>query len=321
MPFPFLPVLATAGIGTLGYLLFGPSKEKPTSPASPNLQPSPSPSSNLPTTPRDPNLPPPADVIPKFIPGVNPPAGKTIPENPVSPLPAIPSLPSIPTAPIPIPVPAPIEPSDKTGTVTAPSGLRLRSSATTSSSTLELMIFGTRVKLIALDSTPTSDAPKGWWKVSTPSGKTGYASAEFISPDAAPLPLPAILPNVQPPAPIPSLPVIPGLPSVPIMPAVNPLPPPPIATITATVVTQQAGAGVNVRSTPNGAIVVGVYGGNVVTVIDPTPVSPSSNAPTGWIKIQTPGGVTGFVAAQFLRINAPSIHGESLMSDDYELRA
>jgi hypothetical protein len=80
--------------------------------------------------------------------------------------------------------------SIRTATVTAPSGLRIRSQPNESSSIVsEEAWFGTKVQIVQEGFPPTAAAPSGWTKVRAPSGKEGYASAQWLQLDA---PVPAI---------------------------------------------------------------------------------------------------------------------------------
>ncbi len=159
------------------------------------------------------------------------------------------------------------------------------------------------MKILRLDSTPTAGAPRGWYQVQAPNGATGFATAEFILADGAPSPIPNILPNV--------LPSIPGMP-----PSPNPLPPPPVpGTLTATVL---GSPGANLRASPStsGAILVGLFNGQTVTVVNPIPSPPNAGAPQGWLNVRSGSGVTGWMSKEFLRLNVPTFGDDYGFGDD-----
>lgn len=299
MPFPLFAVAGTLGAAGLGYLLFkpdAPAQGGGSAPALPPTKPLATPDNPLPG-----NLRPSNTVIPDLIkpqPAPIPPP-TVIPGNlpaPNLPIPIPPGgvLPNVsPTPPFVPPIqPTPILPTEQTATVTAPSGVNLRSAPSTSGTVLMGMTFGTRVKINSLNPTPTANAPKGWYNVTHPSGKTGFATAEFITPDGGnnpPSPLPAnILPNVLPtpslPNPIPSL----------------PLPPIPIpGTIQAKVL---GSPGTNLRAAPNtsGTLIKGIFNGTIVTVLSTTKAPPTPGAPQGWVNVRDPSGSTGWMSREFL---------------------
>jgi len=391
MPFPIIPVAATAAAAGLGYLLFGTKDAGKATPQSPAVNPNtptpytppkapdvprqyaPIPLPDMKPIPRPADLPPPVpDYVPPApapipIPNFVPPAPAPIPVPPTPnkdagkwmiqtgegvwlrtaqevatntqvatfhkgtkwqlvdgvrtpPTSSAPmgflkvtgpggygymaakylsySSPPAPSpSPSPLPLPTPIVPSGDTATVTAPSGLNLRSSASTSGAVLYGMTLGTKVKLLDPSPTaPTDGAPNGWYHVLAPNGMTGYASAQWLQPDSQP----------APPGPSP-------------LPLPNPLPAPsPIipSSLTATV---HASPGANLRSTPStsGTVLAGVFVGSTVTIINPVPAAPSTGADQGWYNVQTTSGQTGWIAAHLLSLNSPistsmSAHGEEV---------
>lgn len=102
-------------------------------------------------------------------------------------------------------------PSSTSATITAPSGLKLRSKPNENSSMISLLGKGTAVSIVAKDFPPTNVAPKGWTQVRTEGGQEGYVSTEWLSistPTSAtsgntssPLSLPGLGPSKSPDAP------------------------------------------------------------------------------------------------------------------------
>lgn len=301
MPFPLVPVLVTAGLGSLGYLLFKPDAAPANSGAG-TLGENTKPSTPLPPAKRPKDLPRPAPTpvpipsnnnIPIPIPSNNLP----IPPSPSpSPSPAPAPLPSPTPQPLPIPIPTPVAPSSMTGVVIAPSGVNLRNAPSTSGSVLGGMIAGTRVKILNYLPTPTTSAPKGWYQVTAPNGMTGFASAEFINPDngtnpnPVPIPIPVPVPNVIP----------------------NNLPIPPVPAPSGMLQGRILGSpGANMRSTPStsGAIVKGLFNGTIVTVLSTTLAPASPGAPKGWVNVKDSTGASGWVSREFCEPLLPGSFG------------
>lgn len=300
MPFPLIPVLVTAGLGSLGYLLFKPDaapansgagtlgeNTKPPIPLPPAKRPQdlpkPAPSpAPMPPAPAPLPIPIPSNNLPIPIPNVTPP----------SPSPAPAPTPQ----PLPIPIPTPVTPTDQTGVVIAPSGVNLRNAPSTSGTVLTGMIAGTRVKILNYLPAPTAGAPKGWYQVTAPNGMTGYATAEFINPDngtnpnPVPIPIPVPVPNVVP----------------------NNLPIPPIPAPSGMLQGMIKGSpGANMRSSPStsGAIVKGLFNGTIVTVLSTTLAPPSAGAPKGWVNVKDSTGASGWVSREFCEPLLPGTFG------------
>lgn len=93
------------------------------------------------------------------------------------------------------------------GKITAPSGLRLRSAPSTSSTSIVVMPAGAVVDVTDFEAAPAdAAAPKGWAEVEY-NGQSGYASAEWIAPDwldAAAPSVPVAAPKPAAPAPAPA---------------------------------------------------------------------------------------------------------------------
>lgn len=302
MPFPLVPVLVTAGIGSLGYLLF-----KPDAPAnsgnSGTLGENTRPANPLPPAKRPNDLPPPAPVpapIPIPIPSNNQPLPIPIPPAPApSPSPAPSPAPApipIPPLPLPLPVPTPVAPTDQTGVVIAPSGVNLRNAPSATATRIGGLTAGTRVKILNYLPTPTTGAPKGWYQVLAPTGMSGFATAEFINPDngsnqnPVPIPIPVPVPNVVPNnIPIPPLPV-------------------PSAALQGKIL---GNPGANMRAAPNtsGAIVKGLFNGTIVTVLSPTLAPATSGAPKGWVNVKDSTGTSGWVSREFCEPLIPGSFG------------
>lgn len=311
MPFPIVPVLITAGLGTLGYALFKPDAPASGSGSSPapapaagggTLQPvnadNPLPGNLRPSNTQIPGLikpsPTPTPKRPPAQPIPIPPSAQPIPIPPPGVLPPLPPSP-IPIPPAILPTPTPVEPNAQTGTVIAPSGVNLRSAPNTSGTVMFGMIRGTVVKILSYDPTPTSGAPKGWYRVTAPNGMTGFATAEFIQ-TSGNLP--------QPPGPTPTandlanlLQNTLNLPQAPVAPPS----PSPSAGLTATVL---GTPGANLRSSPStsGAIIVGLFNGNKVSILNPIP-TPGAGSVKGWFNVRSPAGQTGWMAADFLKVD------------------
>lgn len=301
MPFPLVPVMITAGLSGLGYLLFKPdaaAAQGGATPASPAPKsPAAASTAKLPTVKRPADLPPPAPMAPA---APIMPAAPVMPASPILPNPPPLSLPlPIPFSP-PLPQPAPVAPTDQTGLVIAPSGVNLRNAPNTSGTVLAGLVAGTRVKILRYDSTPTTGAPKGWYQVTAPNGMTGYATAEYILPDNGSNPVP-----VPMPIPIPS-----GLPAIPsnLLPGglsgalgglSGLLPSPASAGVTTGKILGTPGA--NLRSSPStsGAIVKGLFNGTIVTVLSTTLAPPSAGATQGWVNVKDSTGATGWVSREF----------------------
>lgn len=234
---------------------------------------------------------------PPFVPGVMPPPSAQTPTAPVyppspQPLPPPPSLEDlIKKLPAPVLPPSPVEPTSQTGTVLGTPGANLRGNPSVTAPILIGLVNGTKIKVLDLLPSPTTGAPQGWVKALAPTGQTGYVSKEFVRLDAEPLPgiLPAVLPAILP-AVLPS-----GIPSL-------------MATVLGT-------PGANMRSQPStsGAIVVGLFNGTKVKILNPVPSPPTTGAPKGWYNVQSQSGQTGYVSAEFLRLDMPVIAGESYM--------
>lgn len=308
MPFPLIAVAGTALTATLGYFLFKPDAAPAQSGGSPGAlgentgpgkKPTPAP---LPPAKRPADLPKPVPTpAPTPISPPQPaPAPMPIPINPI---------PFPPNVLPPVPVPTPIQPTSQTGVVVAPSGLNLRSSPSTTGTVLYGMVAGTRVKIIGLNSTPTTGAPNGWYQVSAPNGMTGYASAQYILPDNGtnpvpvplPIPVPNVLPNVIPPNILPQ----------------------PTAVAMGIISTP---SGVNLRSSPStsGAIIKGLVNGTIVTVLSTALSPPTEGAPQGWVNVRDASGSTGWVSRQYCTpLSGPAFGAESYSDPrrDYRKRS
>jgi len=292
--FPIIPVAVTAGLGTLGYLLFKPDSQN---------QPSASAKGDAGTLGENskPNL---NNAIPGKIPPLKPakrPAD--LPKGNVQPLPIpIPNVtppapspsPSPAPLPLPIPIPTPVAPTGQTGVVIAPSGVNLRNAPNVNGSVLTGLTAGTRVKILSYNPTPTDKAPKGWYNVTAPNGMTGWATAEFINPDNGTNPNP-----VPVPIPIPTPNVVPNiLPN--ILPSVG--------------VTQGrilGSPGANLRAVPStsGAIVKGLFNGTIVTVLSTALAPATAGAPKGWVNVKDGTGASGWVSREFCEPIAPASFG------------
>lgn len=92
----------------------------------------------------------------------------------------------IPVPPGPLPPAPPPTPENmpNMGTVTAKSGLNIRNQPNTTGTVLATMPLGSRLIINGPQKYPaTSGAPQGWYKVTTSTGITGYASVEFVNMD------------------------------------------------------------------------------------------------------------------------------------------
>lgn len=316
MPFPLIPVLVTAGIGSLGYVLFKPDA----APASgggaapaPAPAPAPTPSAgpkvppagvkNLPNTPNPAPAPAPAPTPIAPVPFIPPPPGLNNLPLPIAP----PPLP-LPIAPV-QPTPPAVQPTSQTGVIIAPSGLNLRNAPNTSATVLYGMIAGTRVKILSLNAAPTSGAPNGWYNVTAPNGMTGWASAQYIQPDNGSNPVPVPIP-------------IPTAPATPVIPAnllgglgglIPGLPATPTAGLATGLIGGQPGA--NLRSSPStsGAIVKGLTNGTIVQVLSTTLSPPTDGAPQGWVNVKDASGSSGWVSRQFCTPLTGSFGSERFM--------
>lgn len=304
MPFPLVPVLVTAGLGSLGYLLFKPESAPANSGGAGALGENTKPAAPLPPAKRPQDLPKPAPTpapipIPSNnqipIPSNNQPLPIPIPNNlPIPPAPA--PSPSPAPAPLPLPIPTPVTPTDQTGTVIAPSGVNLRNAPSATATRISGLNAGTRVKILNYLPTPTTGAPKGWYQVTAPNGMTGYATAEYINPDngsnpnPVPIPIPVPVPNVIPNnIPIPPVPVPAGILQGRIL----------------------GSPGANMRATPStsGAIVKGLFNGTIVTVLSPTLAPASTGAPKGWVNVKDSTGASGWVSREFCEPLIPGSFG------------
>lgn len=276
--FPIIPVVATAGLAGLSYLIFGGKKEPKTEPtpvtpsnaSPPIIPPSPMPSpAPAPAPLPDFPIPPPGVVIPpKYGQGVD----------------------------IPVKV---------SGKVIAPSGLWVRDAPRTSAKKLTLAAFGSNLGILNPTSKnpPTAGAPFGWWNVRTDSGVTGFASAEFIT-------LGGMVPN------IPSVPNIPNIPNVPSIPNIVPLPSPPLpgpqpapsplpmpnilgtAKVTAR-------SGLNIRSAPNttgSRVIMTAPYGSTLNITENNLYPPTPDATKGWYKVSVGGAANGFASAEWVAV-------------------
>lgn len=183
-------------------------------------------------------------------------------------IPSIPSIPSIPNVPIPVPTPT----SSASAGVSTGSNVNVRTGPNESNAVVGQLALGEPVQILDWVATPTPKAPQGWLKISAKGGMlNGYASKEYIKDLSVPAPGPA-------PSPLPAL----GTTGV------------------------STGSNVNVRATPNGAPVGQLAKGEKVTIMGPA-VSPTSNAPQGWLPISAKGGMlNGFAAAQYISQSATS---------------
>ena len=89
----------------------------------------------------------------------------------------------VPPGPLPAPGPSPFPPGVAYGTITAKSGLNLRKGPNANTAKLALIPFGAKVGIpdgTVLPLPPTAGAPKGWLRITSPNGITGYGSAEWI---------------------------------------------------------------------------------------------------------------------------------------------
>jgi len=155
------------------------------------------------------------------------------------------------------------------------------------------MVYGTKVKLLGKTG-PSSGAPYGWYKVLAPNGMTGYATAEFLKSDIGPSPAPPPMPEdrtyIQPDV---------------------------WASTGKQTATVLGNPGANLRTTASstGAILTGLFNGSKVIVLSPTPV-PGPGSAKGWMKVQAPSGASGYVSAEFLRLDAPSITSTKVSGED-----
>ena len=220
---------------------------------------------------------------------------------PPAPIPIPNVIPQIPPAPSPVPIPAPVPVPipglPGVGTVSAKSGLNIRSAPNTTGKVLTTAPYGTP---LVIDSTAgvypaTPEAPKGWYKVSTPTAVTGYASVEFINTAGAPpgpAPLPSPIPNIQP---------------------VN------LNLMTATVT---AKSGLNVRSAPNttGKVLATMPYGSKLVINDMTYYPPTAGAPQGWMNVVTSTGIKGYASKEFLNVESsivPNITSTTKVAGDF----
>lgn len=306
MPFPLIPVAVTAGLAGLGFLLFGKKDEAPPKRQiePPQISPQPAPAPLPLPLPNQQILPPPivppiAPIIPtpvNVLPGPAPlPAPVPLPNVLPNIIPnIIPNVPNPPVTP-----PSPVEPTGQTATVLGNPGANLRANPNATSAILAGIFAGARVKILDPNRLPaTAGAPQGWFKVLSAAGMTGFMSAEFLRLDsggAVPLP----------PTPFP-------LPNVPNLPNITPS----ALTLTGTIL---GNPGTNLRGTPivqgstvgaGSNIIVGLFNGSKVKVLNPIPAPPTTGAPKGWINIETASGQRGFVSAEFIRLDTPNVTGE-----------
>jgi uncharacterized protein YkwD/SH3-like domain-containing protein len=195
----------------------------------------------------------------------------------------------------PTPAPTAAAPVASTGEawVTAADGLNLRAQASTTSTLVALLPFGTH---LTLTGAPTGPGAGGitWQSVRTDDGKTGFVSAQFISPTKPTTPTP----TVKAPVTV----------TVTIA-ATTP------ATITATVpatTTTSAGTvyviatnGLNLRAQPNATanVVAMLTYGQRLTALAPKTTPDASGV--AWQNVRTEANQTGWAAADYLSATPP----------------
>ncbi len=160
---------------------------------------------------------------------------------------------------------------------TATDPLVLRSSPSTSGAVLATMPKGAMVQILNPAASP------GWAQVSY-QGKTGYASSQYIKMPSAALP-----------------PSLPGLPS-------------PTPTTAAQVTATVTGTGVNMRSAPSttAGVVSQLNKPEIVNVLNWNAATAGGYS---WAQVARSSGQSGFVAKNYLSLNAPSppaVSGEDM---------
>jgi len=227
-----------------------------------------------------PAQPAPTPVVPPVF---NLPAIPSTPTPAVIPANVIPGIPS-PAIPIPAPINPVVNPVSGYGTITATSGLNVRSGPNESTGVVTLLPLNSKVQITGF-SAPTAAAPKGWYAVTTASGASGYASAEYIAMGA--------------------LPVMPSAPTGPAQ----------ISYPTGTVNTK---SGLNVRSAPNtsGKILAAVPFGAKLLISQNNTYPPTTGAPKGWYAVATSTGTKGYASVEFITLDA-NVSGEAKEYEDY----
>ena len=181
-------------------------------------------------------------------------------------------------------------------------GLRLRSAAKTSASTITVEPAGTLLRCLESDEVALPKIGKNdqWLRVSDPSGREGYVAAWYVDKvgDASPAPAPAPAPSPAPapepqPAPAPA-------------PSPEPAPQPETGDLVV-VVTGQASAGLRFRDTPGAnSNILGVFmPGTELIVLEPAEQArPKIGKQEAWLKVRAGTGSAVYVAASFVQLKS-----------------
>jgi uncharacterized protein YkwD len=190
-----------------------------------------------------------------------------------------------PAGPTPVPTTAAPAASTAEAWVSATDGLNLRAQAAANATLVALLPYGTHLALIGAPAGPDAGGIT-WQNVRTDDGKSGFVSAQYISPNKPATPTPTV-----------TAPVTTTATSVATTPATT--------TTTTGNVYVVATNGLNLRAQPNitATVVVNLTYGQRLTALAPKTAPDASGV--AWQNVRTDANQTGWAAADYLSATPP----------------